>query len=88
MGGEIRRESYLLIRVHACKSALMARFTPLLRDLRHLLFGTVGKVAGVGVAGGRHCSRVIDNLKFSVKVWFEKESMVLEFVWDEIVKRK
>lgn len=51
MGGELRRKSYLLVRIHACESASVAGFTTLLGNLRYFFLGTVGEVAGVGVVG-------------------------------------
>lgn len=51
MGRALRRKSYLLIRIHACKSASVAGFTTLLRNLRYFFLGTVGEVARIGVVG-------------------------------------
>ena len=44
-------KAYLLFRIHARESALMAGLASLLGNVGDFFLGAVGEVAGVGVAG-------------------------------------
>ena len=51
MNRDLEMKAYLLVRIHARETALVTGLASLLGNVGDFFRGTVGEVAGVGIAG-------------------------------------